>query len=234
MSNKYLDLLSYFGIGSAHPGGFGLTQFILGKEKIQAAQSVLDIGCGTGKTSAFLATTYGCKVTAVDNHPVMIEKARERFKPLEADIHLIEGDITCLPLESDSFDIIISESVLVFTDIALALSEAARLLKKDGKLLLIEMTGASNASEEVKHKVLELYGIQQLIDEEEWKEILKKAGFSHIEILENPADMNPVEIEDMNPSSYIDMTLYDVWDEHNQFLTDFGNMIGYRIFKCQL
>lgn len=62
----------------------------------------------------------------------------------------------------------------------------------------------------------------------------KKAGFSHIEILENPADMNPVEIEDMNPSSYIDMTLYDVWDEHNQFLTDFGNMIGYRIFKCQL
>lgn len=233
MSNKYLDLLSYFGIGSAHPGGFGLTQFILGKEKIQAAQSVLDIGCGTGKTSAFLATKYGCKVTAVDNHPIMIEKAKERFEPLEVDVQLIEGDITCLPLESNSFDMIISESVLVFTDILLALKEVARLLKKDGKLLLIEMTGSSNVTDQIKHKVMELYGIQQLIDEEEWKVILKKAGFSQIEIVENPADMNEVEIEDMNPSSYIDMSLYDVWDEHNQFLAEFGNMVGYRIFKCQ-
>lgn len=234
MSNKYLDLLSYFGIGSAHPGGFGLTQFILGKEKIEATQSVLDIGCGTGKTSAFLATKYGCNVTAVDNHPIMIEKARERFDALEVDVRLIEGDITCLPLESDSFDIIVSESVLVFTDISLALKEVARLLKKDGKLLLIEMTGSTNVSEEVKHKVMELYGIRQLFDEEEWKEMLKTAGFSHIEILENPADMNQVEIEDMNPSIYIDMRLYDVWDEHNQFLAESGNMIGYRIFKCQL
>lgn len=234
MSNKYLDLLSYFGIGSAHPGGFGLTQFILGREKIQATQSVLDIGCGTGKTSAFLATKYGCNVTAVDNHPIMIAKAKERFSTLEVDVQLIEGDITCLPLESDSYDIIIAESVLVFTDIPIALKEVARLLKKNGKLILIEMTGNTNMTEQLKQKVMDLYGIQQLFHEEEWKENLKKAGFSHIEIMENPADMNQVEIEDMNPSSYIDMTLYDVWDEHNQFLADYENMIGYSIFKCLL
>ena len=35
MSNDYLDLLAYFGIGGAHPGGFALTKSILEDENIQ-------------------------------------------------------------------------------------------------------------------------------------------------------------------------------------------------------
>lgn len=234
MSNKYLDLLSYFGIGSAHPGGFGLTQFLLRKEKIQASESVLDIGCGTGKTSAFLSTKYGCSVTAVDNHPLMIKKARERLDLLEGTIHLIEGDIEHLNLEENSYDVIISESVLVFTNIGNTLSEIARMLKKDGRLLLIEMTGTSNLSEQVKEKVKELYGVQQLFSEEEWKDCLQKAGFQHIEMLEPPVNMEQIDIDDINPSSEIDMSLYDLWDEHNQFLNEYSDVVGYQIFRCRL
>ena len=49
MSNDYLDLLAYFGIGGAHPGGFNLTQSILEAENIQPTEAVLDVGCGRGK-----------------------------------------------------------------------------------------------------------------------------------------------------------------------------------------
>lgn len=233
MTNKYLDLLSYFGIGSAHPGGFGLTQF-LWKEGIQASHSVLDIGCGTGKTAAFLATKYNCSVTAVDIHPIMIQKAKERFAELEANIQVLEGDIEQLPLKDSSYDVIVSESVLSFTNVSKSLNEIARLLKKDGMLLLIEMTKNTDVPKEVQHKVSSLYGIHQLLTEDEWVESLKKTGFSHIELIETPADMYQVEIDDMNLSDNIDMSLYDVWDEHNQFLADYGDMVGYRIFRCRL
>ena len=54
MSNSYLDLLAYFGIGGAHPGGFNLTQSLLEDENIQPVDSVLDIGCGTRTDGSFL------------------------------------------------------------------------------------------------------------------------------------------------------------------------------------
>ena len=79
MSNAYIDILAYFGIGGAHPGGFNLTQSILDAENIPPTQSVLDIGCGTGQTAAFLAERFNCQVTAIDKHPVMVQKARIRF-----------------------------------------------------------------------------------------------------------------------------------------------------------
>ena len=38
LSNDYLDLLAYFGIGGAHPGGFALTKSILDAENIQQTE----------------------------------------------------------------------------------------------------------------------------------------------------------------------------------------------------
>ena len=89
MHNNYLDLVANFGIGGAHPGGFSLTQSILEDENIQPNDSVLDIGCGTGQTAAFLAQRFQCQVTAVDNHPIMIQKARERFESNDSTITVI-------------------------------------------------------------------------------------------------------------------------------------------------
>src|SRR6185437_15326187 len=115
MVNTYLDLVAYFGIGGAHPGGFSLTQSILEDEKIQPFESVLDIGCGTGQTAAFLAQRFKCHVTAIDNHSIMIKKARERFGNDDSSVLVIEGDAQNLDLLDNSFDLIIAESVISFT-----------------------------------------------------------------------------------------------------------------------
>lgn len=49
--NTYIDFLAYYGIGSAHPGGFTLTKQLLAQLPFRHGANVLEIGCGTGKTA---------------------------------------------------------------------------------------------------------------------------------------------------------------------------------------
>ena len=168
MYNAYLDLLAHFGIGGAHPGGFDLTQFILEDENIQANESVLEIGCGTGQTAAFLAEKNNCQVTAIDNHPIMVQKARQRFKKSKAPVKVLEGDVQSLDFVDNSFDLIIAESVIVFTDISRTLKELSRVLKSDGNMIMIEMTAEQYLSEEKQKKACSLYGIKEILVTEEW------------------------------------------------------------------
>lgn len=79
-SSKYLNFLSQFGVGGAHPGGLSLTMDVLRKEQINESSYVLDVGCGTGQTAAYLASRFGAKVTGIDIHPLMVEKAKKEWK----------------------------------------------------------------------------------------------------------------------------------------------------------
>ncbi|TQR19001.1 class I SAM-dependent methyltransferase [Psychrobacillus vulpis] len=234
MSNAYLDLLAYFGIGGAHPGGFNLTQSILEDVNIQPIHSVLDIGCGTGQTAAFLANRFNCKVTAIDNHPVMLKKAQERSKNSEASFQVFERDVQNLNFMDNSFDFIISESVIIFTQISKTLNELSRVLNSNGCLIIIEMTAEQNLSEELQRKVCSLYGIHEILSEEEWILRLREVGFSQIEIINTPAELPQSEINDINQSININKDFYDLWEEHNHFIHHYRHLIGYRAFKCQL
>ncbi|MGE7838795.1 class I SAM-dependent methyltransferase [Viridibacillus arvi] len=232
MSNAYLDLLAYFGIGGAHPGGFNLTQTILEDANIQLSESVLDVGCGTGQTSAFLAKRFNCQVTAIDKHPIMIEKAVERFKNNPASVRVMEGDAECLNFEDDSFDFIIAESVIVFTDIEKTLHELARVMKSNGRIILLEMTAEKNLSKVLQRTVCNLYGIKEILSEEEWRVKLQQAGFTRIEIIDTPSELSPSEVDDINQSDNIKKELFDLLEEHNELITHYRHFIGYRAFKC--
>lgn len=234
MANAYLDLLAYFGIGGAHPGGFDLTQSILGDENIQRTESVLDIGCGTGQTAAFLAEKFDCQVTAVDNHPIMIEKAKQRFANTNFNVSVVEGDVPRLDFVDNSFDLILAESVIAFTSISKTLNELARVLKSDGRMIMIEMTAEQSLSEELKEKIRDLYGIHEILTEVQWKSKLQEAGFNQVHIINTPSELTPSEINDINQSENIQMDLFDLLDKHNHFLRQYGHLTGYRVFRCQL
>ena len=234
MMNNYLDLIAYFGIGGAHPGGFSLTQSILVDEIIQPFESVLDIGCGTGQTAAFLAQKFQCQVTAVDNHPIMLKKAKERFENNDYPVLVIEGDAQNLDLPDNSFDLIIAESVISFTDISITLNELSRVLKSGGRMILIEMAAEQSLSEQLQEKARNLYGINEILNEQEWKLKLQQAGFTQIKIIDTPSELLQTEINDINPSENISMDFFDLWDEHNHFITLNHKFIGFRAFRCHL
>jgi ubiquinone/menaquinone biosynthesis C-methylase UbiE len=101
-------------------------------------QSVLEVGCGTGKNTAFLSQIAG-KVFAVDFSEGMLKIARQK---------LISGNIVCCvvdvtkpwPFEAASADLVTCNLVLEhIEDLSHVFSEAYRSLAKGGHLFVNEL-----------------------------------------------------------------------------------------------
>jgi len=88
---------------------------------------ILDIGCGDGEY-----TRLFCR-----NHNNVIGIDLKMRKSLQGNFTLVTGDAQRLPFKSKVFDIVVSFDVIehVVNDSAF-ISEARRVLKKDGKILL--------------------------------------------------------------------------------------------------
>jgi len=101
-------------------------------------KSVLEIGCGTGKNTAFLAQ-IGEYIHALDFSEGMIEKAREKVKAENVRFSL--ADLTQKwPCEDWVYDLIVCNLVLEhIEDLSFIFSEAFRVMKARGKFLIHEL-----------------------------------------------------------------------------------------------
>ncbi|ARU62203.1 hypothetical protein CBW65_15210 [Tumebacillus avium] len=238
---SYQDLLALFGIGGAHPGGIALTEAVLAGERLKKTTRVLDVGCGTGQTAAFLARTYGCQVTAVDLHPLMRQKAQERFAKEKLPVKLLKGDANKLPFPSGRFDLVLVESVTVFTDLAKSLKEYARVLRPGGILLDLEMTAERPLSAKELQELQGVYGTKQVPTEAEWIGRLQKAGLRDVLAVKGgtvasalpDAESGEGVWPEFNPSEGIDPGIYKIWERHQQVTESFKHRLGYRVYRAK-
>jgi len=100
--------------------------------------SVLDLGCGTGRHTAWLAEA-GASVTAVDFSEGMLAEARR--KPGMQSVRFIVHDLhRPLPISNDSFDLVVSGLVLEhLRDVGSFFAEVARVLKPGGRAVVSAM-----------------------------------------------------------------------------------------------
>jgi ubiquinone/menaquinone biosynthesis C-methylase UbiE len=100
--------------------------------------SILEIGCGTGKNTMFLAQT-GTHVHALDFSEGMIERARGKVKA--ENVKFSVADLTqTWPCEDRAYDLIVCNLVLEhIQDLAFIFSEAARVLEEKGRFLINEL-----------------------------------------------------------------------------------------------
>ncbi len=94
-----------------------------------SAPNVLEIGCGTGNVSNFLAQK-GYHVTGCEFYREAIDEAWPGYDK-------VQGDAATLPFANDSFDIVGMFDVLEhFSDETQILIEARRVLNKNGILVI--------------------------------------------------------------------------------------------------
>jgi ubiquinone/menaquinone biosynthesis C-methylase UbiE len=233
----YLDCLALFGIGGAHPGGLQLTKEILSRENIYENTIILDVGCGTGQTSAYMAEKYKCKITCLDKNEMMLDKARERFQSRKLPIETRIGSVEGLPFGEESFDMILSESVAAFTDVSQTLPELRRVLKPNGVLLAIEMVLEEPLPGEELTLISKFYGVPQILTVAEWNSFFQKADFQQINIEKCNLHFEEPEVEnaaDFSISDQLDDELYDILDQHEQLTKRYQNVLGFRLFRCSV
>src|SRR5689334_19865017 len=68
---------------------------MLKKAGVTASSHVIDVGCGAAGPAAFMARTFGCRVTGVDVSETYLAAARERIakEGLSALVKLVHGDV---------------------------------------------------------------------------------------------------------------------------------------------
>jgi len=112
-------------------------------EGIKKDDIVLDIGCGTGMLS-FRVVLQGAIITGIDINPEMLDIAQKRMNELEVKdrVKFLEMGVAELDhFENDSFDVIMSGlcfSELSEDEISFTLNQVLRLLRNDGKFLLVD------------------------------------------------------------------------------------------------
>ncbi len=103
-----------------------------------AGLNVLDLGCGTGRHTAWLASA-GASVTGVDFSPAMLAQAR--VKTAGADVRFLIHDLhEPLPLPDGTFDLVVSGLVLEhLSDLGRFFAEAHRVLRSHGRAVVSAM-----------------------------------------------------------------------------------------------
>lgn len=114
---------------------------VIALAKPQPGERVLDVACGTGALTRVVAQSMGPngRVVGLDLSPEMLSIARTiKLDPASAaPIEWREGDVSAIPFENETFDIVFCNfGLMFFPDRVAALKEMSRVLRPDGRLAL--------------------------------------------------------------------------------------------------
>ena len=132
----------FFPFDQLHGRGVEATREHIKRAGISSNMHVLDLGCGVGGCSRVIAATCGCRVTAIDLTPELIEVARELTRRCGMDerIEFREADALALPFADATFDHVWCHNVTMnIPDKKKLASEVARVLKPGGRFSCSEV-----------------------------------------------------------------------------------------------
>jgi ubiquinone/menaquinone biosynthesis C-methylase UbiE len=118
------------------PGGLTLTQRALDYCRLPEGVRVLDVGCGSGATLAYLRSRKRIRAFGVDfSWKLLTEEDDPNLRSLRT-----QGRAEALPLKNDYFSALFCECVLsLLPDPAMAVAEYCRVLAPGGYLILSDL-----------------------------------------------------------------------------------------------
>ena len=184
----YYDFMGYMGVPFFNIGGAASMDRLAELCRIDEDTVVLDVGCGTGGNSCYLAEKYRCRVVGIDIAEQMIRYAQKRTEDLRLTdrVSFQVGDAYDLELPEGGFDAVLTVFTSQFLEPSRAFPEFHRVLRQGGYLGINEMYRADQVPPEAVERVD--YGEQvfrELTDlpftlrsPSVWSEAFTAAGFT--------------------------------------------------------
>lgn len=160
--------------------------------EISATDRVLDVACGTGLVSFALAPR-AAEIVGVDISGGMLAKAREiRHRRGVRNVHFTLAEAERLPLPEESFDAAVCRfGIHHFLQPGLQLREMARVLKKKGRLVIVDTSSSEDSREAQLHNALERLRDPthvRMPSKSELTELVTNTGLQVLETREYPRD----------------------------------------------
>jgi ubiquinone/menaquinone biosynthesis C-methylase UbiE len=123
---------------------------------IRTGESVLDVGCGTGTLAIAAKRRVGQagRVFGLDASREMISRARKKAARAGAEVDFQMASAEALPFSETTFDVVLSTTVfhcLPDRTRDLCIREIVRVLKPNGRLLLIDFGGSNRRRSLIGH-----------------------------------------------------------------------------------
>ncbi len=168
-----------------HIGGRQASEEFTSQLGLGGNDHVLDIGCGIGGTSRFVASRFGCRVTGIDLTPEFIETGTALCKWVGLDnlVELHHGNALDMPFTEGSFDAAIMLHVgMNIADKAGLFSEVYRLLRPGAVFGVYDVMKTGN--DELKYPVpwSSVPDTSALATQAQYVAALQQAGFDVIEV----------------------------------------------------
>jgi SAM-dependent methyltransferase len=176
-----------------HSLGRLATAALIDLAQISASDRVLDAGTGIGGSARLIAAERGARVTAVDLTPEYCEVARwlNDAVGLGDMIEVRTADVTELPFDAASFNVVLSQHVQMnIADKRRLYAEARRVLVPGGRLALWDVTAGSGGPLRLPVPWATSPEQSHLVTPERLAELLREAGFAtaHWNDLTEPAE----------------------------------------------
>ncbi len=197
---------------------------------------ILDIACGTGKSTEALVET-GLSVTGCDHDEQMINEAKDQAKIKNLNIEYIVSEAEKLPFPDQHFDVVTVGTAFHFFVTDLAMSEIKRVLKPNGLFFVYwTLTTKDTPDEdEIPGSIFRKYNWIKippvLRDLKNISEFLNKSGLQNVSTVSIPVIYNTTVEERVGLMTTSGTYELLSTEEKNNFLEDIRSVLTEKLGK---
>ncbi len=171
-------------VDELHIRGREATEELAALAGVTTGMKVLDVGCGLGGSSRYLAARHGCDVTGIDLTPEYCAAATDlsRRLGLGPRIRFECGSALDMPIEDASFDLAWTQHVQMnIADKRGLYAEIFRVLRPGGKFAFHDVLAGPGGTPHYPAPWAETPELSYLIAPGDLRELLSETGFQIVE-----------------------------------------------------
>lgn len=165
----------------------GMTDWALEKCTIETHFTILDVGCGGGRTIQKLARLASAgKVYGIDysEGSVATSKATNALAIEAGKVEIWHGSVSQLPYDESMFDVVTAfETIYYWPDLIKDMQQVLHVLKPGGTAAVVVESHKKSRFDTLERPVMRLMKTAYL-DSEEYQALFADAGFTDIQVFE--------------------------------------------------